>query len=213
MRNTDRLGISSRHLIAAHGLTWVVHRQLITARRWPRLGETVTALTAPVRIDRKLVTYRDFHLIDAGGRSILQSASSWSVMEIHSRRLRRIPDTIVDSLTDLPAKADHLPWHTDKPQPPIEISATENFRVHFADLDFNNHLTNPAFAQLMLEPLGPDHLTHAILREADISYHHEARYGEELRASVGPAKPADTTFAHDLRRGDQLLATMRSRWT
>ncbi|NJB87009.1 acyl-ACP thioesterase [Lewinella marina] len=213
MQNTDRLGVSSSDLTAAHGLTWVMHRQVIEADRWPRLGEEVSVTTLPTHIDRRLITYRDFYLLDGDGRPLIRSTSTWSVMHLETRRIRPIPDEVVHRLGTLPDPATHLPRPGGKLVPPATPTAERHCQVAFSHLDFNNHLTNPAFPELMLEPLGLDFLSSHLPRHADISYHREARYGDTLTARTAPDGQT-TGFLHALYRNDsELLATMATHWT
>ena len=211
MRNTKRLGIATPTLMEQYGLTWVLHRQIIRAERWPTIGEPVRVLTVPVRMERQLLTYRDFYLLDDREQPIITATSAWSVMSLSSRRLKPLPGAVSSLLTDLPPAAQQLPWPDDKPGAPHAVSQSRDFRVDFADLDFNNHLTNPAFAELMLEPLGADYLRAHLPRRADISYRMEARYGDQLTASTAPST-TPPTFDHGLYRGDELLASMQTEW-
>lgn len=213
LRNTDRLGIASSDLMQDYGLTWVLHRQLIDTERWPRLGEPITVVTVPTRIERKLITYRDFYLLDANNKIVVRSTSAWSVMHYDSRRLRHMPQNLIDLLDDLPPAQTHLSLPEQKPTAPQTATAERHFDVDFARLDFNNHLTNPAYAELMIEPLGEKFLSTHSPTHADIAYHHEARYGEKIRAVTAPLSgDHQTSFGHALLRGDTTLATMRTNW-
>ncbi|MGB3799335.1 MAG: acyl-ACP thioesterase domain-containing protein, partial [Lewinella sp.] len=91
MQNTDRLQISSQHLTRDLGLTWVLHRQTVWAMEWPALGQAVRVITLPTRMERGLITYRDFYLLDPAGRVLACSTSTWSLMDLQSRRIRPIP--------------------------------------------------------------------------------------------------------------------------
>ncbi|CAH1000591.1 hypothetical protein LEM8419_01725 [Neolewinella maritima] len=213
MRNSDRLGISTPQLVAQQGLTWVLHRQIIQAAHWPTLGQDVQVLTLPARVERGLLIIRDFYLLDAQGTPLITSTSAWSTMNTSSRRIKPLPTSVTELLTDLPPPAQHLPWPEGKVQPPERTDQGMTFRVTYAHLDFNNHLTNPAFAELMVEPLGIDHLTQYLPRRADITYHREARYGDLLRAgSTRLDTNGPVTFRHTLMRDDELLATMETEW-
>ena len=212
MRNTDRLGISTPELMRRFGLTWVLHRQLIVAERWPSLGEQVSVLTVPTRVERGLVTIRDFYLLDAKGRPMVTSTTAWSVMHTDSRRIKPLPAAVTDLLTDLPPPQRHLPWPGRKVTAPEHVAQERDFRVSFAHLDFNNHLTNPAFAELMVEPLGADFLTAHLPHRAELAYHREARYGDHLTAGSLLKPDAALAFRHRLRRGDELLAAMDTEW-
>ena len=211
--NTDHLGISSRELTQELGLTWVLHRQVIDAERWPRIGERVRVLTLPTRVERQLITYRDFYLLDGNDRPMVRSTSAWSVMSLDSRRIRPIPERVTNRITGWPDPEQQLSSPGEKPEPPTESADERTFRVGFSHLDFNNHLTNPAFPELMLEPLGLDFLSGHLPLHADIAYQREARYGEMLVARTSATAPA-TEFAHALYRNEgELLASMRSQWT
>ncbi len=209
MQNTQRLQISTPDLMERYGLTWVLHRQLVTATAWPRLGDPVTVITAPTRVDRRLVTIRDFQLLDASGTPLIRSCSAWSVMDFAARRIRHLPEEVLRLLPDLPPPAGP-PWPGDKLSVPDRTDHHREFPVAFAHLDFNNHLTNPAFAELMVEPLGLEYLSTHLPRRADITYHREARYADTL---VAGTTRAGGTVRHTLRRGSDLLALMESEWT
>ena len=89
MRNTVRLGISSPELIEAQGLSWVLRRQKIDARRWPRLGEDLTVVTAPSGFERQLQTFRDFHLRDAQGQVMITAPTPGKCAFRSNRRIGR----------------------------------------------------------------------------------------------------------------------------
>ncbi len=209
MRNTIRLKLSSPELIDRYGLTWILRRQHVTALRWPRIAEPVTVVTAPTGFARGLMTFRDFHLLDQQGRAIVSATTDWLLMDLDSRRLRPIPESVLAIRDDFPDEADCLPRPTGKLQPPEPETGLRHFRVPYYQLDFNNHLTNPSYPELLLEPLGASFLNGHLPTKIDLAYHHEARYGEELTAVTGPT---GNGFAHALRRQGKELATMHSSW-
>lgn len=211
MQNTRRLGISSPELIASLNLSWVLRRQRIDVARWPRLGDRLTVVTAPSGFERRLLTFRDFYLLDAQGEAIITASSEWLLMNVTSRRLQAIPPVIARLETQLAPAAAHLKRPSGKIPPPTVLTSERSYTVAYHQLDFNDHLTNPVFPELMLEPLGHDFLTHHLLTQADIAYQLEARYDDALTAQAGPEKDR-LAYAHALRRGDDLLATMRTRW-
>lgn len=212
MRNTDRLQISSGDLMHAYGLTWVLHRQVVTATAWPVIGDEVTVVTAPTHIERGLMTYRDFYLIDAKGQPLVSSTSVWSVMDYSSRRIKHIPPAVTALLDQMPHPGSRLPVPGDKLALPARTDAERSYRVGFSHLDFNDHLTNPAFAELMLEPLDINFLRHHLPTLADIVYRHEARYGDLLTATSSTEAGRATAFTHTLRRESEVLSVMRTEW-
>ncbi len=213
MQNTDRLGISSQDLTRDLGLTWVLHRQTVRSASWPALGDRVTIVTLPTRIERSLITYRDFYLLDDQGGVLACSSSTWSLMDLENRRIRPIPKQVIATLGDLPSGNAKLESPPTKPTPPENPVSERNFRVQFSHLDFNNHLTNPTFPELMLEPLDLPFLGSHLPIMADMVYHREARYGDFLTAVSAPTDTAGQ-FNHALYRNEhELLASMVTRWS
>ena len=208
MRNTVRLGISSPELMAEAGVSWVLRRQYITAYRWPRMGDEVRVTTAPSGFARRLLTYRDFHVTDAGGQPLIGAVSEWLLMNVASRRVTPIPPRIAALATDLAPASAHLPHPTGKLTAPTG-GATAAFRVAYHQLDFNDHLTNPVFPELMLEPLGHAWLSGHLPLTVDVAFHREARYGEEITARVATE---GTLTRHVLARNGDELAVMHTRW-
>ena len=211
MRNTLRLRLSSPELTKAFGLTWILRRQWIEIDRWPTLSEPITIVTAPTGFARRLMTFRDFRLLDAHGTPIIRATTEWLLMDHESRRLRPIPERVLAIASELPDPAGCLPRPGEPPAAPSEVSGERHFRVPFYQLDFNDHLTNPSYPELMLEPLGPEVLRHHRLRTVDLAFAHEARYGQELTARTG--RTSADAYAHGLYRDEQLLATMRTGWS
>ncbi|MEL7163123.1 MAG: acyl-ACP thioesterase domain-containing protein, partial [Bacteroidota bacterium] len=197
-------------LIATHDLSWVLRRQLIRCSDWPVLGEEVYVITAPSGFARKLLTYRDFHLHAADGRQLATAVTEWLLIDLKSRRPRPIPPHIAALEADLAPAAAHLERPAGKVLPPTEKERSFSTRVAFSQLDFNNHLTNPVFPELMLEPLGAKFLRHHFPLTADISFQQEARYGEGLEAICAATENGQR---HALLRDGDVLATMATTWT
>ncbi|WP_168038326.1 acyl-[acyl-carrier-protein] thioesterase [Neolewinella antarctica] len=209
MLNTLTLKVSSPELMASHGLTWVVRRQRITCHRWPKMSEEVAILTAPTGFYRGLLTYRDFHLLDANDQPIISATSEWLLMDLAARRIRNIPPHVAALEKDLAPATAHLDRAKSKLLPPEEITNEITTEVRYGMLDFNDHLTNPVFPELMLEPLGKAFLDENQPTLIDISFRAEARYGETLRATVGGEGSGRD---HGFYRGEELLAVMRTEW-
>lgn len=211
MRNTVRLRVSSPELIAAFNLSWILRRQRIIVQDLPVMGQEVTVITAPSGFARRLQTFRDFYLVDAATEAVLAAASSqWLLMDVGSRRLRPIPDHLATLSDHLAPAAAHLEPPTVKVSPPANPDREHSCTIGYHQLDFNDHLTNSVFPELMLEPLGAAFLAAHQPRLLDIDFRAEARYADRLTART---EAREDGFRHGLYRGEDLLATMRSEWS
>jgi acyl-ACP thioesterase len=175
------------------------------------LGEELTVLTAPSGFERKLQTFRDFHLRDQSGSTIITATTQWLFMDVSTRRLRPIPPAIADIKQHLAPAAAHLDRPDGKVLPPSNPTSVREAEIAFYQLDFNDHLTNPVFPELMLEPLGHNFLSEHLPVQADIMFQREARYGDQVKAVTGP-EIEDLHFGHALLRGEDQLATMQTFW-
>lgn len=210
MRNTVRLKVSSPELIAAYGLSWILRRQSITCFELPAMGREVHVVTAPSGFARRLQTFRDFHLVDtATDETLAVAATQWLLMDMESHRLRPIPPHIASLSDSLAPAAAHLEAPVGKVEPPAEPTSRTHSTVAYYQLDFNGHLTNPVFPELMLEPLGAAFLRTHAAQTIDVDFRAEARYGDEITAEVARE---NGVYRHALRRGGDLLATMTSSW-
>lgn len=209
MRNTVRLKISSPELIDQQGLSWILRRQRIDCFRLPAMGESVEVITAPSGFARRLQTFRDFHLVDKSGATLAAACTQWLLMDINSRRLRPIPEHIAALATNLAPAAAHLEPPTGKIAAPEAPTLATTSAVAYYQLDFNKHLTNPVFPELMLEPLGADFLAEKAPVKIDVDFRAEARYGDTVTARVEKGK---AFYRHALYREDDLLATMETSW-
>jgi len=212
MVNTVRLKISSPELIASMGLSWVLRRQRINIDRLPDMGERVNIITAPSGFERGLQTFRDFHVLDQGGNTLITAATQWLLIDVNSRRLKPIPPHIAALEAHLAPASAHLDRPLGKIKPSEESGPSTTFTVAYHQLDFNNHLTNPVFPELMLEPLGGHFLERYTPKVLEIDYRMEARYGESLAAQAAALTSNGLVQRHALRREDQLLASMESHW-
>lgn len=218
MQNTIRLKISSPELMERARISWVLRRQFITVHRWPRLGETGQVITAPTGFARKLLTYRDFHLVDAAGQTIVSAVSEWALISVSSRRLQLIPPNIAALESDLAPASAHLdrPVHKiPSPESPWADWQRKDFQIPYYQLDFNDHLTNSAYLDLMLESLPHGFRMTYLPTQIDIAYRQEARYGETVSSFYGQdtrIKAGPPNLLHELKRGPRSLAAMRTEW-
>ena len=229
MVNTLRLKLSSPELMASDGLSWVLRRQHVQVRRWPVMNEALKIVTAPTGFHRRLQTFRDFYVYDQTDQLIATAATEWLLMDLKSRRLRPIPQRVLaisEGLIDAEHRLSPPPgknWAGDL------VDHTYTTRVRHSQLDFNNHLTNPAYVDLLLDG-APHECTEALkLTGFAIEFLEEARWRDELtihctavRQEDGTAEiykkvdrldePPTVRLQHRLLRGDATLATMRSSW-
>lgn len=205
--STQRLGVSVFDL-EPHQLAWVLIGQRINILRRPKLAENCSIITAPVGFERVL-TFRDFHLLDASGGLLVTATTTWMLIDTKKRRMASFPDWIKKIDEQTPPAAAHLPRATYKLQPPVNPEFKSSFKVGFHELDFNGHLTNPIYVRWMLEALPLSLLESGNIAQLDIQFNKEARHGDDLQVGIMQTDH-DGVYHHGLFRGKDCLASMQT---
>ena len=186
--HAENLGVG-REAMARTNQVWILSRMSVQVDRRPGYGETVTVRTWP-RGAEKLLTRRDYDIIDAGGQTAVRASSSWIIIDINKRRPLR-PQSIVDpmpsneGLDALPAAALSLE----------ENPSLQKCREHpalYTDVDYNGHVNNISYIRWIENAIDPELLEQAKQMRLDINY-----LSEVLRNEITGiwAAPIDTTAA------------------
>ena len=107
MQNVMKLNISVWDLEPLH-LSWVLMRQYVHFDRLPKLGKKIQILTYPAGF-QKVMTYRDYKVVDEQGALIIHSSSTWLLMDTQKRTLTNIPPAILALKKDIPPSETCLP--------------------------------------------------------------------------------------------------------
>ncbi len=210
MQNVIKLKISVWDLESLH-LTWVLMRQYLHIHRLPKLGEKIKIATYPAGF-RKVMTFRDYKVLDEQSRLLLHSSSTWLLMDIKERSMTTIPDFILRLKKDIPTPDNCLP-RSDFKLPRIKNTLASNtYKVGWFDLDFNGHANNIPYLRWMLEPL-ENYLESKQLAHLEVQYKAECYWKEEVTAKIEQLET--NLFLHELihSASGNLLAQARTKWT
>ena len=193
------------------GISWVLLRQRLEIERLPRLGERVSVVTHPSGFD-KFFTYRDFRVYDEHENQIAWASSTWVLMDMHTRKVRRLPPFILDYEAQMPEPGLCLPRPNTRIPPLSHPSGAREYQVQYYDLDFNQHLNNTLYLKWMLESLPDPLLMQGKCRSVHLEYRAECRWMAHVRAES--EEVGRNTFIHRLCSSDEGkdLAFARTVW-
>ena len=168
----------SRQALTQRGLFWAVIRHKVQITRLPKAGENITVKTWPMPTTRTAYP-RSTIIYDEQGKECLRSISLWVLMDKETRAMV-LPGK---SGVDVPGIVRGL--EADTPGS-ITPKPMENSRLHtvgYALLDRNGHMNNTRYLD-WVDDLLPSafHKEHPV-REFSVSYHAEAREGQQLQLS------------------------------
>lgn len=204
-----RLGFDAS-LMRRHGLGWVLTREYITMRRYPRLGERVEVETWPASIEKNRAR-REFILRGAEGEELGIATSQWVAMDMTTRRLASVPQEVIAMYPETPEHSVEFP---SRVVPRLKVKeGTHVARIHTrrSDIDVNGHVNNVRYMAWALDAL-PEAVGGRPL-SLDISFRAESGAGQVIVSHA--AFSDDGTCLHSLVREDDggEVARLKTVWS
>lgn len=204
---TERLGLSIRQVIETSRM-WVLTRFAVSVITLPRMGDEVSVETWASDRTGGVRAYRDFRMRDAGGNVLAEAASLWLLLDLKTRRLVRLPDSVLRIRE--PERVGAETVDSSPLAPPENVSAEDEFRVRWSDLDENGHANNIRYIEWLLETVPVPVRAGGTLTTLDIQFVNEVLPGETVLAV---SEEAGEAFRHRLNAGDgRVLAVARTCW-
>lgn len=161
--------------ILKQGYSWVISRYRMSVTRLPGLFEKFTITTWRSGENGNFAV-REFLLTDEHGRTLVQSTSSWMLINLRKREPVRPSDlfpgypvnperALDDNFASIPEIADPV--------------YRKDFEVRRYDLDMNNHVNNSVYTAWILEA-GEDLNEGKKPYDIIINFRGEIRYGESV---------------------------------
>lgn len=143
---TQDLGVDSISL-SKHNIDWVITRMDVEIKRLPKCNEKITVCTYPGK-DLAMLYPRFFYIVDENKEVIIRASSLWALINSIDRKV------IVDRNV-----IEKLPPETSPYELPLpsKILASQNKtliekrKIHYSDLDFNCHMNNVRYVELLMD--------------------------------------------------------------
>lgn len=143
---TEDLGVDSISL-SKRNIDWVITRMAVEIKRLPKCDEEIIVHTYPGK-DMAMLYPRYFYISDAKGEVIVTASSIWALIDNVTRKV--IVDR--DVISKLPGETS--PYQLALPEKiavPENNNFIENRRIHYSDLDFNSHMNNVRYVELLMD--------------------------------------------------------------
>ena len=167
--------------LKAFDCAWVLARQHVRFERAVQHKEPVKIMTwhkGPLG----LFFLRDYLLLGSDGEVSVRSTSSWVVMNMTERRVVR-NDFLAGIVSTDPQSTDHA---IEEPAVKVtvprgtELERIGAHRVHFSDVDYNQHANNVKYTAWAMDALPEELVYEKALKELTINFNKEARPGETV---------------------------------
>ncbi len=134
------------------------------------------------------LTYnRCIRITDADDRELGRGTTEWCIIDISSRR------PVMAELDDL-AGDNSIPCRSPKRIRDFAPEIRDDRKVCYSDCDYNGHLNNTRYVELLYDMLPEDILDQPSPVRLDLNYRHEVRCGEKMTLGLKKENPSEYLF-------------------
>lgn len=164
------------HLAESRGLAWVLTRMHLEMDRYPRIGDTIEALTWALE-PTSMLFRRHFLFQDAHGIPLGRASSQWILLDLAERTIRR------------PAAIGGFPFDPDAPivlpeprkiRMPDALEEAAVRTVLYSDVDMNGHMNNTKYLNWICELQSTPFLESMQMQSVRIAYIAEAQIDQRI---------------------------------
>jgi len=158
-------------------LSWVLSRLKIKVFEYPKWKDNLCIETWPTGIEG-LFGNREFKILNEDGTLLMIASSSWLIINIRTKRPVR-PHEIINN--DEFEKAEKLfEQSISKIKPIKSTDFSESIKVHYSDIDINQHVNNVKYIKWIIDSCPEEFLYKKEIKEIEINFLHEAKFGNQL---------------------------------
>lgn len=140
--HSDNLSVGIGQIRSDLNVTWVMIRILLKIERFPNWGETVVVETWPIK-PKKLEFERDYVVKDLEGNVLVRAVSSWVIMDVDQREIRR--SELLNTQIPYYIEERALEQRPGKLKPNGNLQFVYDKKVGYSDIDMNGHLNNSKY--------------------------------------------------------------------
>lgn len=175
--HVETLGTGIDRLIQEFGVTWVITRIRVDMDRMPQLGEDIVVETWP-QIPKRVEFDRDFLVRDASNHVLARAASTWIIMDIHTREPKR--SETIPSNYPFPPRDRALDCRLGRFKAPGTPEAVYQKVIGYSDIDFNGHLNNSKYIDFIMDCFSLEEHRQYAFKTLEISYMSESLPGDRI---------------------------------
>jgi medium-chain acyl-[acyl-carrier-protein] hydrolase len=184
---------------------WVLSRFHILMHDYPRMDDQVKVETWPKGVN-KLFFMRDYRILSEDDRLLTSATSAWLILDGNTGRpkVMKENDSLhsyhVDDYHAIEAIPGKLPGISE-PDRQMPVFA------RYSDLDVNKHVNAVKYIEWVQDCYPQESYEKQNVKEFQINYQSETRYGEEVQIRVRKASETDRfEYLEGIRANDEITA-------
>lgn len=208
--NAERLGFGYS-FIYPKNLMWVLLKYRIEFNEYPSDIQDLILRTQP-RGCHKLFAYRNFELL-SGDKILAKASSMWSLVDFNTMSIVNAENIIADNPYMNKFEQGENDLKYNKIPPLTDIMYSKEFEVRYNDIDVNRHANNGNYIVWALEPIDISFRKTHSLKNIDMVYKKEIKYGEHLISNVQILEENKTVHSLKNKETGEDLCLLCCEWT
>ena len=179
--NAEKFGFGYSFLYPKNYI-WVLLKYRIEFLEYPTENKILTLKTES-RGCNKLFAYRNFELYKQN-KIIARASSVWGILDFETKEMQNAQDILLKIKYMDKFIADKNDLKYSKIPSLTNIDYKDEFKVRYNDIDVNSHANNSNYIIWGLEPIPLEFRKCHKLKNIDIHFKKEIKYGEKLTSEV-----------------------------
>ncbi|WP_010250544.1 acyl-[acyl-carrier-protein] thioesterase [Acetivibrio cellulolyticus] len=173
----ESLGIGINTLEQEFGVAWILIRIRVDIVRTPVWNEDIWIETWHQE-SKKLEFERDFIVRDSNGSIIASAVSTWVIVDIKTREIRKTELIAFNNFQNIKERAIDCKLGKVKPFGQKEVVYKKV--IGYSDIDFNGHINNSRYIDYIMDCFSVDNHMKYCVKTMEINYVNEALYGDSI---------------------------------
>lgn len=175
--HAENLGMGRKVLYEQYGVIWVLVRIRVDIIKYPKWKDIITVETWPQEPGR-IGFDRDFLIKDKEGNILVKAVSTWVVIDLESRKLRKTKSVFTGYPPTIKERAIDCKLGNLKSKGQLEIAYKRT--VRYSDIDINEHLNNAKYLDFIMDSFSLEEHKKFNIKSIEISYSNEALPGDTI---------------------------------
>lgn len=171
------LGAGIDNLSENFSVAWVLAKIRVEIIRIPVLGEEITIKTWPLP-PKRVEFQRDFLVLDQDGKVIIRGISTWVIIDINDRKLKRADTIGLNYPEEITERA--IDVKLGKLQDFGNIELAYKKVIGYSDIDLNGHLNNSKYVDYIMDCFPIEKHSNHQVTSIEVHFVNEALPGETI---------------------------------
>lgn len=196
------LGFGIHTLEQEYGVAWILMRIRVDIIRYPVWDEEITIETWPLE-PKKLEFERDFIVRDHEGNIIVQAVSTWVIMDLNQRKLKRTAFIGFTSPEIVTERAIDCTLGKLKHSGQLETSYKKV--IGYSDIDFNGHLNNSKYVDYIMDCFKMEEHEQYDVKTVEVNFINEAMAGDAIMLYKDTSSDTNQVYIEGVNEQDQRI--------